>query len=131
MEDRVTAAATSDSLQVEARRVDSSLQRDLKIVEKLSDALDTKFSIAGVRFGWDFLIGFIPGVGDLATAVLALYPIFLARRHGLGWLIVLRMLGNVGLDFLIGLVPILGDMFDLAFKANRRNLELFREAVER
>ena len=36
-----------------------------------------------------------------------------------------------GVDFLIGLIPILGDLFDLGFKANMRNLELFhRHAVD-
>jgi hypothetical protein len=35
-----------------------------------------------------------------------------------------RMLGNLATDALIGSIPILGDVFDVVFKANRRNLDL-------
>jgi hypothetical protein len=34
------------------------------------------------------------------------------------------MLLNMGLDALLGAVPVLGDLFDVAFRANRRNLRL-------
>jgi hypothetical protein len=34
------------------------------------------------------------------------------------------MAGNVLLDIAVGAVPILGDVFDVAFKANTRNLRL-------
>jgi hypothetical protein len=39
------------------------------------------------------------------------------------------MAGNVLLDALAGVVPVLGDLFDLGFKANRRNLVLLERAV--
>ena len=100
-------------------------------MDRLARLLDTQFSVGGIRFGWDSLIGLIPGVGDIATAAMALYPVYLAHRHGLGRWTQLKMLGNVGLDALVGAVPVAGDVFDLAFKANRRNLALFREAVEK
>ena len=44
------------------------------------------------------------------------------------------MLGNVALDGLFGAVPLVGDAFDVAWRANRRNLKLLRDhldAVER
>jgi hypothetical protein len=37
------------------------------------------------------------------------------------------MVLNASFDFLFGLVPFLGDLFDVAFKANTKNLELFHE----
>jgi hypothetical protein len=121
----------SAPIRVEVRAVRSELDRDLARVDQLSRLLDAQFSIAGVRFGWDALIGLVPVAGDITTGLLALYPVYLAGRHGLGGWTIARMLGNVGLDLLVGAVPVLGDVFDVAFKANRRNLSLFRKAVER
>jgi hypothetical protein len=37
------------------------------------------------------------------------------------------MIGNVGIDAVFGSVPVLGDLFDVAFRANRRNLELIEQ----
>ncbi len=123
--------STSAAQKVTVRPVDPALARDLARVERLARMLDTRFSVAGVRFGWDTIIGLVPAVGDLATAGLALYPVYLAHRHGLGMGTMVRMLGNVGVDALVGTVPVAGDLFDVAFKANKRNLELFRKAVGR
>lgn len=111
------------------RDADAALDRDLKIVEKLADLLDSKFSVAGIRFGYDSIIGLIPGVGDIATGVLALYPIYLAGRHNLGGIVIARMLANVGIDVLVGTIPLVGDAFDVAFKANLKNVALFRAAA--
>jgi hypothetical protein len=37
-----------------------------------------------------------------------------------------RMAGNVLLDLAVGAIPLVGDIFDVAFKANRRNMALLR-----
>jgi len=44
------------------------------------------------------------------------------------------MLGNIGIDLILGIVPVAGDAFDLAWKANRKNVRLLeryspREAI--
>jgi hypothetical protein len=36
----------------------------------------------------------------------------------------IRMFWNITVDYVVGLIPLVGDIFDFAFKANRRNLEL-------
>ena len=36
------------------------------------------------------------------------------------------MIGNVAVESLVGIVPILGDVFDIAWKANARNVALLR-----
>src|SRR5688500_13614923 len=123
--------APGQPLRVEVRAVDSELDRDLARIEWLARSLDSQFSIAGIRFGWDSIIGLVPAVGDVATAALALYPIYLAGRHELGSWTIARMLGNVGVDVVVGAIPLAGDLFDVAFKANKRNLELFRAAAHR
>jgi len=37
-----------------------------------------------------------------------------------------RMLVNVGIEAFAGSVPFLGDLFDVAFKANRRNYQILK-----
>ena len=41
------------------------------------------------------------------------------------------MIGNVAVDTAVGAVPLVGDLFDVAFKANRRNMKILREHLER
>ena len=35
-----------------------------------------------------------------------------------------RMVANVGIEVVVGSIPIVGDMFDIAWRANRRNYAL-------
>ena len=124
-------SATSRPTRVDVRPVRSDLDADLARLEKFTSLLDAQFKIAGVEFGYDALIGLVPVAGDAITSALALYPVYLAGKHKLGRWVQVRMLGNVGLDFLLGFTPLLGDVADVAFKANRRNLKIFRNAVHR
>ena len=41
-----------------------------------------------------------------------------------------RMMGNVLLDIGVGAIPLLGDLFDVAFKANTRNMTLLEPFVQ-
>lgn len=106
-------------------------ERVLRRLGWLARLLDDAYSIPGTRFrlGWDSLLGFIPFVGDGATTLLSAYFIWEAHRLGLPNLTIFKMLGNVALDFLIGIVPFVGDLFDVAWKANRRNYRLLHEAL--
>lgn len=98
-------------------------------VEWLADFLDTKYRIPGLgyRFGWDSILGLIPGIGDAVAGLMSVYLIWEARRAGAGPGLVLRMVYNMLADTILGAVPILGDLFDFAFKANLRNAELLKE----
>ncbi len=98
-------------------------------MDRFSDLLDTKFRIPGtqVRYGADFLLGLIPGAGDLVSMGLSGLLIATMARHGASGRLVGRMLLNVGLDTLVGSIPILGNLFDLLFKANHRNAKLMHE----
>jgi hypothetical protein len=40
------------------------------------------------------------------------------------------MAGNVALEVIGGSIPILGDLFDMALKANLRNLAIIEQHVE-
>lgn len=111
------------------RRADmSAAERDLMRMEQLASWLDDRFVVpgTGIRFGLDPILGLIPGIGDSATAALTAYGVWIARRHGLPLRVTLAMLANLMLDWLLGSIPVLGDLFDVGFKANRRNLTLLR-----
>jgi hypothetical protein len=100
----------------------------LRRLDRFAFLLDEAFRVPGTRWriGLDGLVGFVPGLGDAATALVALYPIVEAWRHGAPPALIGRMLANLGIDTAVGSVPLLGDLFDVAFKANRRNVELLR-----
>ena len=82
-----------------------------------------------IRLGFDALAGMLlPGVGDAIGAVSSLSLFWLALRQNVPRVVLVRMALNVGLDAMIGVVPVLGDLFDLTWKANRRNLTLIQDA---
>ena len=103
----------------------------LRRIEKLAHLFDAQFAIPGtkIRFGWDGLIGLLPGVGDTLTLLPQLYLIFEALRFKLGKRTLLKMLLNVLIDWLVGTIPVVGDIFDVAFKSNLRNAKLVAEAI--
>jgi hypothetical protein len=102
-------------------------------IEALARLLDTAFLIPGtnIRFGFDALIGLVPGIGDAVTSLISLYIISEARALGAPRLLVARMLANVALESVVGIVPIVGDAFDVAWRSNRRNLALLRGHLDR
>lgn len=102
-------------------------------LDMLASLLDTAFVVPGtnIRFGFDALIGLLPGIGDVLTTAVSLYIVHEARQLGAPWHIVSRMLANVALDGVVGAVPLLGDAFDVMWRANRRNVALLRGHFER
>jgi hypothetical protein len=68
----------------------------------------------------------LPGAGDAITAVGSMSLLFLALRSGVPTVVLARMLLNIAIDALVGTVPIVGDLFDVAWKANRKNLQLIQ-----
>ncbi len=104
----------------------------LRWVDSFSRVLDTKFRIPGtdMRFGLDFILGLVPGAGDILSLGLSGTLVATMARHGASPLLVARMLVNVVLDAFVGAIPILGNIFDLVYKANYRNAELMREYYE-
>ena len=109
----------------------AELLADLERARTLAKWLDSQFDVAGVKFGFDAIIGLIPGVGDTVTSLIALYPLWVAKRHGFGKALQARMAFNVLIDWLPGLVPVVGDVIDVFYKANLKNLKLLEQAAER
>lgn len=102
---------------------------NLKRIRKIAKLLDTAIGIPGTKFriGLDPILGLIPGGGDLITAGISAYMIFLATRFGLEKSDISKMIKNIILETAVGTVPIAGDIFDAYFKANMRNLEILEQ----
>src|SRR4029077_10101358 len=97
-------------------------------IDALATLLDTAFVLPGtnIRFGFDAMIGLVPGIGDAITTLMSLYIVREARELGAPRHLIARMLVNVALDGIVGAVPFLGDAFDVMWRANRRNMALLR-----
>lgn len=92
---------------------------ELRRIERIFDLLDSQFVLrADMRIGLDPIISLVPGIGDAVTA-----------RLGPPWHARTRMYGNVVIDALVGLIPVAGDVFDVVFRANRRNLAIARRIL--
>ena len=103
-------------------------ERALARLRQLAVLLDTAVRLpGGIRLGADSIVGLAPGIGDTLTAAVALYIVYEAHRLGLPTHKLWRMAANVAIDSLFGAVPVLGDIFDVAFKANIRNLAIIEE----
>ena len=98
-------------------------------IDNISSLLDNKFTIpfTNIKFGVDFLIGLIPTVGDWLSFSISSILVLAIIRRGVGVGMLFKMMGNITLDAAVGSIPILGDLFDLKFKANRRNVNMLRQ----
>src|SRR5580700_11763233 len=99
---------------------------DNENLDLLSHVLDDWFRIPGtsIRFGLDGIVGFIPGVGDAIGGIASCIIIIAAWVRGVSYVTVTRMVANVAIEVVVGSVPVLGNLFDIAWKANRRNYAL-------
>jgi hypothetical protein len=102
-------------------------------IDRLSRLLDVAFAIPGtrIRFGVEALLRVIPGIGDAAASALSCWVLFEAARLGVPRSLLVRMIANVLVEGIAGTVPVAGDLFDVAWRANRRNVRLLRDYFDR
>ena len=114
-------------------RVALSSPTEGKGLRDLARLLDEAIRIPGtnIRVGLDALLGLLPGGGDIAGGVFSGLIILQAARAGAPTPVLGRMLGNVLADVVIGAIPLLGDVFDVAWRANSRNVRLLESWRER
>ena len=77
-----------------------------------------------LRFGWDPIIGLVPGLGDLLTALFSCAILIEAHRSRVPRVIQVRMLFNTAFDLALGIVPVVGDVGDLVWKSSAKNFAL-------
>jgi hypothetical protein len=101
----------------------------LRRIKRLAWLIDAAFVIPGTRFrfGLNSIIGLAPGAGDALLGLLSFYIIIEAARLGVPGAVLARMAFNVAIEVVGGSVPILGDLFDMALKANVRNIGLLEQ----
>jgi Domain of unknown function (DUF4112) len=108
----------------------SSTFRDEAIarhLERVAWLMDRVVTIPGTKIsvGLDAVLGLLPIGGDVLTGLVQAGLVLVALRHyKVPHTIAARMMANVLLDVAVGSIPILGDLFDVAFKANTRNIKL-------
>lgn len=136
---RKTTPTRANSSTVPAARVDApyagrrAMDREAseEFFDKLAWLMDRAIPL-GRRFGigLDAVLGLIPGLGDVAGGLISSFLILHAHQAGIPKATLLRMVANVGIDTLLGAIPFVGDLFDIAWQANVRNVELYRGALK-
>ncbi len=103
----------------------------LKRLRRLAWLIDGAFSLPGTRFrfGLNSVVGLVPVGGDAILGAISLYIVYEAAQLGVPPPQLARMVGNVALEVFGGSVPVLGDLFDMALKANLRNLAIIEQHV--
>ena len=116
-------AAFVDGFEELPESLDEAAVERMRAVAKL---LDEQVEVPGTDFrvGIDPLVSAIPVAGDAVGAVVSLYIVAEAAYLGVSFSTVLRMLANVAIDAIGGSIPYAGVLFDVFWKANKRNLEL-------
>jgi hypothetical protein len=101
-------------------------------VRRWARLLDSHFRIPGtnIRFGWDPLLGLVPGLGDLVGPVFAAVVLLHAWRLGVPKVVMGRMLLNAGIDAVLGAFPFFGDAVDVFWKANQANVQLLERHAQ-
>jgi hypothetical protein len=79
-----------------------------------------------IRFGLDPIIGLLPGIGDVTSAIVSAVAFVHAARCGIPKILLARMAMNILINELVGIIPGLGDGFSFWFKSNVRNYEMLR-----
>jgi hypothetical protein len=122
-------AAQPEILSPRLRRGGQAL--DDESLDLLSHLLDDWFRIPGtaIRFGLDGIVGFIPGIGDIIGGIASCVILFAAWARDVSYITLARMFVNWGIEVLLGAVPMLGNLFDIGWKANRRNYKLLTSSL--
>jgi len=109
----------------------SDVATRLTRLRRLAWMIDAVFLLPGTRFrfGLNSVIGLLPVGGDAVLGAISLYIIYEAARLDVPKPKLARMLANVGAEVLGGSLPIIGDLFDMALKANLRNLAIIEDHI--
>ena len=100
--------------------------------EKIAKLLDDCFRIPGtrIRFGFDPILGLIPGGGEAVASLIGAYIVGDATRKGIPFSLLFKMAGNMLLNGIVGVIPGAGDVFSVWFKSNKRNYKLMRQHLD-
>ncbi len=102
------------------------VQARLQRLRRLAWLIDGAFGLPGTRFrfGLNSVLGLLPVGGDALLGAISLYIVYEAAQLGVPGPQLARMVANVAVEMVGGSVPVLGDLFDMALKANLRNMAI-------
>ncbi|MEG3841856.1 DUF4112 domain-containing protein [Microcoleus sp. herbarium14] len=109
-----------------ANTPNKSQAASLRRLRRISHLLDNAIPIPGTKYriGLDPILGLIPGGGDFIGSIFAGYVVFKSAQMGVPQETLVKMAANIVFDTVAGTVPVAGDLFDVAWKANVKNIEL-------
>ena len=115
------------------KEIEEQNEERLLRLKLLSNRLDEVITIPGTKYkiGSDPIIGAIPIIGDLLGSIISIYILYSGSKMGLSTKIISKMCLNIGIDFVFGLIPIIGDIFDIGWKANKRNVKLIEDNINK
>lgn len=108
-----------------------TVEEELRQFEQLAKLLDTRFSLFGVRFGVDSVLGLIPVAGDITTGAAGLYALGHAFRLDLPKRAKAHIVWNILFDTALGSIPVVGDIFDFFFKSNTKNFKVVEKHLRK
>jgi len=108
-----------------SRRTSASLEPLFRWLALIMDEF-LRFPGTKIRFGLDPIIGLLPGIGDVSSAIISAVALVQAARYGVPKILLARMATNILINELVGIIPGLGDAFSFWFKSNVRNYKLLR-----
>ena len=120
-----TASQSLDLSQAERKR--RARERLIILTRLMDSAVDVP--VLRTRVGLDALLGLVPVAGDLLSATIGVFLIAQARELGASRWLQAKMASNLLLDAAAGSVPLAGDLFDVYFRAHRRNLQLLQREI--
>lgn len=102
-------------------------------VEAMEQLLERSFHIPGTKVpvGLDSIVGLVPVLGDIVTAVMGAYMVWEARNLGMSKWHLMRMTANVGIDTALGAIPLVGDAFDFIWRSNSKNLRIIKKHLDK
>lgn len=108
-----------------------NIETEVQKLRTVSDILDNQFEIPGTdyRVGIDPIIGLVPMLGDVLTALCSTYIISKGYMLGMPNDKTIKMVTNVIIDFGAGTIPFIGDIIDLGIKCNHANVNMIENEI--
>jgi len=113
------------------KEIEEQNEEKLLRLKLLGNRLDEIITIPGTKYkiGIDPIIGIFPVIGDLLGSIISIYIIYSGSKMGVSAQVIAKMSLNLGIDFTVGLIPVFGDIFDMGWKANKKNIELIEKNI--
>jgi Domain of unknown function (DUF4112) len=102
-------------------------------VEAMEQLLERSFHIPGTKvpIGLDAIVGVVPVLGDIVTAIMGAYIVWEARNLGISKFQLMRMAANIGIETVLGAIPVAGDLFDFIWRSNSKNLRIIKKHLDK